>query len=364
MSGRKNRGAGKTILLMLYVLLFLSGLSLLLYPKLNAIWIDYMLHRDAAEFLSFVYTDTYIPGEDTSHVIIRNPKPTEPEETLPDEYPELWQQMRAYNEDIFRNGQEGLSGETAYEKPSFILADYGLESEVFAVLSIPKLDLEMPLYLGATKRHMADGAAHMSETSLPIGGINTNCVIAGHRGWNGAAYFLYIPSLEKGDIVTITNLWETLTYEVVDWKIITPYDVESIHIQPNRDLITLDGFINQTRNLWQEQGFFEARHCLPDRSPGYDYENQVVVVSPTFFSQKYRKPEYQLMLAEHGFGCSPTASGRKVYGKILQDGEKIVLNRQDIIGVIREECMPDWAKQRLEELTTPKQEQTMDTQSM
>ena len=43
MSGRKNRGAGKTILLILYVLLFLSGLSLLLYPKLNAIWIDYML---------------------------------------------------------------------------------------------------------------------------------------------------------------------------------------------------------------------------------------------------------------------------------------------------------------------------------
>ena len=239
MSGRKNRGAGKTILLMLYVLLFLSGLSLLLYPKLNAIWIDYMLHRDAAEFLSFVYTDTYNPNGDESDGIIHNPESTEPEGTLPDEYPELWQQMRAYNEDIFRNGQEGLSGETAYEKPSFILADYGLESEVFAVLSIPKLDLEMPLYLGATKRHMADGAAHMSETSLPIGGINTNCVIAGHRGWNGAAYFLYIPNLEKGDIVTITNLWETLTYEVVDWKIITPYDVESIHIQPNRDLITL-----------------------------------------------------------------------------------------------------------------------------
>ena len=239
MSGRKNRGAGKTILLMLYVLLFLSGLSLLLYPKLNAIWIDYMLHRDAAEFLSFVYTDTYIPREDTSHVIIRNPEPTEPEETLPEQYPELWLAMREYNESLCRSSQESLSDESSYEKPSFILADYGLESEVFAVLSIPKLDLEMPLYLGATKRHMADGAAHMSETSLPIGGINTNCVIAGHRGWNGAAYFLYIPNLEKGDIVTITNLWETLTYEVVDWKIITPYDVESIHIQPNRDLITL-----------------------------------------------------------------------------------------------------------------------------
>jgi sortase A len=107
------------------------------------------------------------------------------------------------------------------------------------VLSIPKLDLKMPIYLGATWQHMADGAAQMTETSLPIGGKNTNCVIAGHRGWNGAAYFLHIPKLEIGDTVIITNLWETLTYEVVETKIIAPYDVESIHIQPNRDLITL-----------------------------------------------------------------------------------------------------------------------------
>ena len=88
----------------------------------------------------------------------------------------------------------------------------------------------LSLYLGATWQHMADGAAQMTETSLPI---------AGHRGWNGAAYFLHIPALEIGDTVIITNLWETLTYEVVETKIIAPYDVESIHIQPNRDLITL-----------------------------------------------------------------------------------------------------------------------------
>jgi len=120
-----------------------------------------------------------------------------------------------------------------------MLADYGLESEVFAVLSIPKLNMEMPIYLGATRKHMADGAAQMSETSLPIGGNNTNSVIAGHRGWKGAAYFLYLPDLEEGDLVTITNLWEVLTYQVVDTKVIRPNDVESIHIQPNRDMITL-----------------------------------------------------------------------------------------------------------------------------
>lgn len=239
MSGRKLRSTGKTVLLMFCVLLFLLGLAAFCYPVINGIWIEYMLRRDAENFLSFVYTEVYKPIVDTTQVIVTTPGTSEPEETLPDQYPELWQQMKAYNENIFSTGQEELSDEASYEVPSFILADYGLESEVFAVLTIPKLNLEMPLYLGATKQHMADGAAHMSETSLPIGGSNTNCVIVGHRGWNGAAYFLHIPNLEKGDVVTITNLWETLAYEVVDWKVITPNDVESIHIQPNREMITL-----------------------------------------------------------------------------------------------------------------------------
>lgn len=239
MPGKRKRSAGKTILLMLYILIFLTGLVLALYPKLNAIWIDHMLNRDAEVFLSFVHTDDYIPSEDSFQDIIIEPDVHEPEKTLPEQCTELWLQMKAYNESIFRSGQEGLSGEESYAEPSFILADFGLESEVFAVLSIPKLDLKMPIYLGATWQHMADGAAHMSETSLPIGGSNSNCVIAGHRGWNGAAYFLHVHNLEIGDTIIITNLWETLTYEVVETRIITPFDVGAIHIQPDRDLVTL-----------------------------------------------------------------------------------------------------------------------------
>lgn len=233
-----SRRSGKIFSWILSVVLFVAGFSICAYPYANGIWVKYMLHRDAAEFLSFVQLVPAVPEEDS---IATNPdgEPLIPEETLPDQYPELWQQMREYNDRIYRDGQISLSDETAYEQPSFILADYGLESEVFAVLSIPTLKLEMPLYLGATYRHMADGAAVMSETSLPIGGENTNCVIAGHRGWNGAAYFLHIPKLKEGDTITITNLWETLTYEVVESKIISPYDVEAIHIQPDRDLITL-----------------------------------------------------------------------------------------------------------------------------
>ena len=101
------------------------------------------------------------------------------------------------------------------------------------------MELTMPVYLGASDAHLAAGAAVLGSTSAPIGGDNTNSVIAGHRGWRGADYFRHIDRLQVGDSVTLTNLWETLTYTVADIRIIQPHEVEKIKIQPNRDLLTL-----------------------------------------------------------------------------------------------------------------------------
>ena len=164
-------------------------------------------------------------------------------ETLPTEetraYAELWEKMCAYNEKIHDEQQVSLSSRAALQKAAFQLRDYGRNDEVFAILNIPKINLDMPVYLGATDQNLANGAAHLSQTSLPIGGENTNCVIAGHRGWNGAYYFRYVPDLRKGDVVTLQNLWETLIYQVVETKIIAPSDVDAIRIQEGRELLTL-----------------------------------------------------------------------------------------------------------------------------
>ena len=72
-----------------------------------------------------------------------------------------------------------------------------------------------------------------------MGGNNTNCVLAGHRGWNGATYFRDLLKLQIGDEVIITNLWETLTYEVMERKDISATDTDAILIQPGKDLLTL-----------------------------------------------------------------------------------------------------------------------------
>jgi len=229
---RKKRN---TFLMVIIVLLFLVGFGLTVYPYVRGAIVDRVIEFEAEDFLTRIDEEA---GE-TTEPVISFVKPTETPATEPREYAQLWEEMQTYNETIYAEGQAGLSGANAYEQASFTLTDYGLEDEIFGVISIPALELEMPIYLGATKQNMAAGAAHMSQTSLPIGGENTNTVIAGHRGWNGAAYFLYINQLEIGDVVTITNLWETLTYEVVETKIITPYNVEAIHIQEGRELLTL-----------------------------------------------------------------------------------------------------------------------------
>ena len=224
--------SGKVFIIVLMGLLFLVGLAVFLYPYINKAVVDSALRSDAHDFIDKVTVELWEEEQwpEDQEIV---PEPTE----LP--HKDLLEEMKAYNERIFLEEQEGLCDPWSYQQPSFTLGDYGLENEVFGVISIPKLDIEMPLYLGATYQHLADGAAHLSQTSIPIGGNNTNCVIAGHRGWKGASYFRYITSLEPGDLVIITNLWGSLTYEVTDTKIIQPNEVEEIHIQEGRDMITL-----------------------------------------------------------------------------------------------------------------------------
>ena len=162
------------------------------------------------------------------------------EERKPEQsYPELLAALQDYNQRIYAEKQSDLTSLEACEEPAVDLAAYGIEDEIIGVLEIPAMELTMPAYLGASDAHLAAGAAVLGNTSAPIGGDNTNCVIAGHRGWKGADYFRHIDRLQVGDTVTLTNLWETLTYTVADIQIIQPHEVEKIKIQPNRDLLTL-----------------------------------------------------------------------------------------------------------------------------
>jgi len=208
--------------IMLFALVFLVGLGLLLYPIVNGAIIDDAIQNNA---------DAFINNDSTGN------RTEQPENNRL--YAALWEAMQNYNEGLLNTQSEALRSVDDYIKPSFVLTEYGLDDNIFGVITISKLDVSLPIYLGASEQNMANGAVHLSQTSLPIGGKNTNAVIAAHRGWNGASYFLNIHKLAAGDTVTVTNLWETLTYKVTEIKLIAPNEAKAIYIQEGKELLTL-----------------------------------------------------------------------------------------------------------------------------
>ena len=213
-------GIKRRIYICAAVLLFFAGIVLFMYPSIRGEQLESKAAESIVQFVEAKKNER----DNTCFSIL---------------YPELYQEMQLYNQRIYEEKQSGLSGNYAYAEPSFRLSDYGVETETIAVLNIPVLDLSMPVYLGANEENMAAGAAHMSNTSLPVGGTNTNCVIAGHRGYSGADYFKHLDLLKEGDNVQLVTLWNSLNYTVSEIKIIEPYEVEQILIQEGRELLTL-----------------------------------------------------------------------------------------------------------------------------
>ena len=201
--------------LVLAVLLAVAGIYVMLWPVFTGNRLQSSAATAVQEFLA---------------------ERNEPEQ----QYPELLAALQEYNRQLYAEKQCNLTDLEACEEPAADLTVYGIEDEIIGVLEIPAMELTMPVYLGASDDHLAAGAAVLGNTSAPIsGGDNSNCVIAGHRGWRGADYFRHIDRLQMGDTVTLTNLWETLTYTVADIQIIQPHEVNMIKIQPDRDLLTL-----------------------------------------------------------------------------------------------------------------------------
>lgn len=73
-----------------------------------------------------------------------------------------------------------------------------------------------------------------------------------------------------------------------------------------------------------------------------------------------------IRLATGGFGCAPNAAGRAVYATCLGDGERTRWNRSDFIGILKEEHLPDWARESLEQIRRedPAESAGMTTPSM
>lgn len=224
----------KVILYIAAGLLFIAGLIFFLYPSFRT---ALFTRESQQEIDSFRGSASEAAGKGSGEALDGSAGGNADEET---EYENLLENMKAYNARIYEEKQTSLKDAWSYKDSIFDFAAEGIDVSMIGYITIDAMDVEIPLYVGASEENLRIAAAVLGQTSMPVGGENTNCVIAAHRGgYYGAAMFRDIELLKKGDIVEITNLWETLEYEVVKSIVISPGDIDAVKILEGEDMVTL-----------------------------------------------------------------------------------------------------------------------------
>lgn len=110
---------------------------------------------------------------------------------------------------------------------------------VMSYIKIPALDVYLPIYHGTDSDALSKGVGHLKNTSLPVGGASTHCVISAHSGDASAKLFSDLEKLEMGDMFYLYTLNEKLAYQVDQIDVVLPYEIDSFRIQEGKDYVTL-----------------------------------------------------------------------------------------------------------------------------
>lgn len=111
--------------------------------------------------------------------------------------------------------------------------------EMVGTINIPKINVNLPIYEGITSTNLTKGVAHMEDTSLPNGDINTHSILAGHTGISQAEIFDNLNELEIDDEFYISFYGNITKYRVIEKRVVLPDDTSSLKIEENRCLVTL-----------------------------------------------------------------------------------------------------------------------------
>lgn len=113
------------------------------------------------------------------------------------------------------------------------------ETDVLGMIEIPAIHLKLPIYQGTEDEVLSKGIGHIEQSSSLVGGENSHCLLAGHRGLPDAEMFLRLNELAEGDVFVIEVPKQRLIYEVCKIQVISPEETEVLQIQEGRNLVSL-----------------------------------------------------------------------------------------------------------------------------
>ena len=204
-SGKKRTFALKKLYPMgLILVIFIIGMGFILYPSVG----NYVTLNTASVTIS-----------DYEKVVEEMPDP---------ETKTKLEAARQFNQDLYY-------GTTTENEDKCLNMDDG----VICYLDIPKISVYLPVYYGTDDEVLKKGCGYIENTSLPVGGINTNSAMSGHTGLPGAELLSALDQLEEGDTFYIHVLGDTLAYQVDQIKTVEPKESEDLEIVPGEDHVTL-----------------------------------------------------------------------------------------------------------------------------
>ena len=211
----------KKISIVLAGILFLAGLSLLLYPLVANQWNNYRQSRLISEYESVV--------KDESRKGTIN-------------YEKEWERANAYNQSLLPSIlPDSFAIAAASDKPGeeYMSCLNILTDEMMGYVEVPKINIKIPIFHTTSEEVLSKGAGHLEGSSLPVGGASTHAVISAHRGLPSASLFTDLDKLEEGDHFLIHVLNETLCYEVDKISVVKPEETSGLAVEEGKDLVTL-----------------------------------------------------------------------------------------------------------------------------
>ena len=187
------------------VIIFLIGLSLLLYPTVSDYWNSFTSSRAITHY--------------SDEVANMNAEL----------YKSILTQAQEYNAGLVGRANSYLLSDEQKERYNELLNIDG--TGVMGYVEIPHIKVSLPIYHGTEENVLQVAIGHLEWSSLPVGGESSHCVISGHRGLPSAKLFSDLDELIAGDIFMIRVLDETFTYEIDQILIVEPQDTEALLIE-------------------------------------------------------------------------------------------------------------------------------------
>ena len=207
----------KIILILTAVIGFVLALGIALYPMVSAIYNEQHQSKIHTEFLQQV--------EDTDDSKLQ----------------EALAYAQAYN-DALASGV--LSDSFTEEALLGASEDYDAQLNVtgrgiMGYVSVPKIDVTLPIYHGTDSGTLERGIGHLLGTSLPVGGDSTHSVLTAHSGMASQKMFSDLDLMKIDDVFYLDVLNERLAYQVDAIFAVLPHETEHLQIVTGEDYCTL-----------------------------------------------------------------------------------------------------------------------------